>query len=338
MASYKKYAEDLIGNWENGQYVPQREVTQNVYQTNIDKLANDFSALKDKLARNFNNAQMEYASTLNDVQNSSFNRMRNADIDLANRGLATSGVGNLVNQADIQQKGIDVDKALSGLLEANRTGVENLSQGVNALGQGQTKLASNLAGDLGEITSKEAANAQQYANLVAGIGENAAQRAAARAASGGGSSRKSAEEEQEDETKRRLLIADTIASKDFTDEEKSQYLYQYLGVPYDTAKEVITAYNNNNKLESAQKQLQTYEKNRAKIQKAGDIISKGIKYTPPNFPGVPLVTPARRLLGNILNPATAIDYWGERLTGNRLRNQVNDLTYTDIYDLLYGGK
>ena len=315
MASYKKYAEDLIGNWETGQYEPQRNVTQNIYQTNIDKLANDFSALKDKLARNFNNAQMEYANTLNNVQNSSFNRLRNADIDLANRGLSTSGVGSLVNQADIQQKGADVDKALSGLLEANRAGVENLSQGVNAFGQGQTKLASNLAGDLGKITSQEAANAQQYANLIAGIGESKASRA--RVGGGRGSSK---EETEQDELKRRLLIGDTLASTQLTDEEKKKYLFEYLDVPNEVAEAAVNGYNNNKK----------YNEQLATVNNWAEKLKNNSKSS----------TVGGQLARSALGLMGAIPYGQARAQRHLTTEQekLNNMNYTDIYNLLYGDR
>lgn len=325
MASYKKYAEDLIGNWETGQYAPQKSVTQDVYQTNWNKLSNDFNTLKDKLARNFNNAQMEYTNTLNDIQNQSFNRMRNADIDLASRGLSNSGVGNLVTQADTQSKGADVESALSSLLDTNSASIEGLTQGVTNLGQQQSSLAGKLAGDLGNITDQEAANAQQYANLVAGIGEGAAQRAASRA--GSGRSKKSQEEELNDEIKRRLLIADTIASKDLSDDEKQKYLYEYLDVPSDVAASVVKGYNDNIALQNTRKQLQNYNKTRATLNKASDTWSKVANY----LPG--LGTKATAKLFNIPN---AINYWGEQFTGRPLQNRLNNLSYTDIYDLLYG--
>ncbi len=316
MASYKKYAEDLIGGWETGQYEPQRNVTQNIYQTNWTKLSNDFNTLKDKLARNFSNAQMEYANTLNDVQNQSFNRMRNADIDLATRGLSTSGVGNLITQADTQQKGQDIDRALSGLLDTNRGGIEDLTSGVINLGQKQSSLAGDLAGDLGKITDQEAQNAQQYANLVAGIGENAAQRAAARASrGGGGSSKKSKKEQQDDEIKRRLLIADTIAAQNLSDAEKKQYLNEYLDVPVDTANSVIDAYNTNKTIQADRGKLQNFQD---RLQRQSDRVASLSNY--PAVVKYAAMAPVRSTSDSI----------------NRLQNELNNLTYQDIYEMLYG--
>lgn len=329
MASYKKYAEDLIGNWETNQYEPQRTVTQNIYQTNIDKLTNDFNALKDKLARNFQNAQTEYANTMNAVQNESFNRMRNANIDLANRGLSASGVGNLVEQADTQRKGEDVDKALSDLLAVNNASIEGLTEGIMNLGQKQTSLAGNLSGDLGNITDQEAANAQEYANLIAGIGNSAANRAASRARSGGGrrGSSKSKEESEADEIKRKILIADTLSSKELTDDQKKEYLARYLDVPGDTAVAAVDGYNMNNQLRA----------NNANINKLQNQIDKynanNVKWTAfANNPSTPSIL---RSAMNIFNVPNAQRYYTTNRL-NDLQKQTSGMTYTDLAELLYG--
>lgn len=331
MASYKKYAEDLIGNWETGQYEPVRNITQSIYQTNINKLANDFSTLKDKLARNFQNAQKEYANTMDEVQNQSFNRMRNANIDLANRGLSTSGVGNLVTQADVQQKGQDVDKALADLLAVNNASIEGLTSGVMNLGQKQSSLAGDLAGDLGEITDKEAANAQQYANLIAGIGNSAANRAAQRARSGGGggSSRAAKRaQEQTDEIKRRLLIADTLSSQDLTDDQKKEYLVTYLNVPSNTAIAAVDGYNMNNQLQAntasisnLQNTISNIQANREAQRASSDSLINRFITSPYNILSLPRAQENRA-----------------QAQLNRLQNQTSDLTYTDLAELLYGRK
>jgi len=328
MAKYKKYAENLVGNWETGQYEPQRTVTQNIYQTNINKLANDFNTLKDKLARNFENAQLDYANTMNAIQNQSFNRMRNANIDLANRGLSTSGVGNLVTQVDVQQKGEDVDKALADLLAVNNASIEGLTEGTMNLGQKQSSLAGDLAGDLGGLTDKEAANAQQYANLIAGISESAAQRAASRARSGGGSSKQAKKDQAEaDELKRRRLIADTLSSTDLSDTDKVAYLYQYLDVPIATAKEAVSGYNNNLLLETTQPQIQKLQNKLTDIQNyrqarresSDSLLNK-------------IITDY-----NILSIPGAMEYTTQNKL-NKLRSDVRGMEYTDLYDLLYGKK
>lgn len=326
MANYKKYAEELIGNWETGQYEPQRTVTQNIYQTNLNKLTNDFNTLKDKLARNFENAQLEYTNALNDVQNQSFNRVRNANIDLANRGLSGSGVGNLVTQADVQEKGQDIDRALADLLAVNNASIEGLTEGTMKLGENQTSLAGDLAADMGGITDQEAANAQQYANLIAGIGNSAANRAASRRRSGGGSSKQAKKDQEEaDELKRRRLIADTLSSTELSDTDKVAYLYQYLDVPINTAKEAVTGYNNNIILETTQPRIANLENRLTNIQdyrqarrdSSDSLLNK-------------IITDY-----NILSIPGAMEYNTQQRL-NKARSDISGLTYTDIYDLLYG--
>lgn len=326
MANYKKYAEELIGNWETGQYEPQRTVTQNIYQTNLNKLTNDFNTLKDKLARNFENAQLEYANALDDVQNQSFNRVRNANIDLANRGLSGSGVGNLVTQADVQEKGQDIDRALADLLAVNNASIEGLTEGTMKLGENQTSLAGDLAADMGGITDQEAANAQQYANLIAGIGNSAANRAASRRRSGGGSSKQAKKDQEEaDELKRRRLIADTLSSTELSDTDKVAYLYQYLDVPINTAKEAVTGYNNNIILETTQPRIANLENKLTNIQdyrqarrdSSDSLLNK-------------IITDY-----NILSVPGAMEYHTQQSL-NKARKDISGLTYTDIYDLLYG--
>jgi len=331
MAKYKRYAEDLIGDWETGQYEPQRQVAQSVYSTNLSKLSNSLSDLKDKLARNFQNAQLDYSNTLNDIQGQSFNRLRNADIDLANRGLSTSGVRDLVEQADIQRKGQDVDKALTDLMNVNRASAEGLTEGVLNYGEGQTKLAGELAEDLGKLTDQEAGNAQQYANLIAGIANNAAGRAASRARSG--SSKKSKAEEDYDETRRKIMIADTLSSTELTDDEKKQYLNTYLNVPVDTAIAAVEGYNNNQKMSADRAKIERVQGNLDKFNEATDIWNK-VFGNPISYAINPLGALANRYILNVPNAARL--YAEDSL--RKTQNDLNKLTYTDLAELLYGKK
>lgn len=335
MADYKKYAENLIGNWERDIYAPQAQVSKDVYQTNWNALTNNYNTLKDKLARNFELAQEEYANTLNNVQNTSFNRMNAANIDLANRGLSSSGVTNRIEQADTQLKGQEVDKALASLLATNNAGVEGLYQGLNALGQGQSKLASDVAGDLGKLTDAEAANAQQYAGLLAGIGEGAAQRAASRA----GSSRSKAtkEEEELDEMYRRIGIAEILSSDQYTDQEKKDLLYRNFDVSAQDAIAAVDGIKNNKILDETTPIIERVQKNLNSpvLQTIGNI-GKGVN-TAANF----LPSSLARTAVQTLNVPNSAYYYYDRFANNALQKQqdkINGLTYTNLYDLLYGEK
>ena len=311
MANYKKYAENLIGNWEKDIYEPQKEVTKAIYQTNWNKLVNDYADVRDKLARNFELARNEYANTLNDVQNSSFNRMNNANIDLANRGLSSSAMLDLIIQGDTQAKGGSVDEALANLLNTNNASLEGLRQNVIGLGEKQSSLAGDLAGDIGKLTEADAANMQQYGGLLGSIGESAAQRAASRAGSG---SSKKVEKAQEDadEMGRRIRIADVLNSSDKSDQEKITYLTAYLNVPVKTAIKAVSAYNNNKLINT----------NTEKINKLQNSINtSGSGYTPAALVGL-------KTLSNINKAKNA----------TKLQNEIKDLTYTDLAELLYGNK
>jgi DNA-binding helix-hairpin-helix protein with protein kinase domain len=346
MADYKKYAEDLIGNWETDQYKPQKEVLENIYQTNWNRLSNDFSDLKDRLARNFENARLDYRNILNDVQNESFNRMRGANIDLALRGLSSSGVGNLATQADTQLKGSSVDKALADLLANNNASITGYVSGLDTYGNKQTKLANQVEGDLGKITDAEAANAQQYANLVAGLGENAAQRDAANASASAKAAAQRAQEEADD-LERRLLILDTLASDELDDNEKAQYLHVYLGVDdINTANAAVKAYNDNKTLKENAKRIE-------KLNKNIDTANKLNNFYRTVEQKVPILNKINTGFGLLTNnplsifPASTINI-PEILTNeyiknrtnkvNDLQKQNNSMTYSDLYDILYGGR
>ena len=322
MADYKNYAENLIGNWERDIYAPQAQVTKDVYQTNWNALTNNYNTLKDKLARNFDLAQKEYANTLNNVQNTSFNRMNSANIDLANRGLSGSGVLNRIEQADTQIKGQDIDKALADLLATNNASIEGSYQGLNALGQGQSKLASELAGDLGKLTDAEAANAQQYAGLLAGIGENAAQRAASRAGSGGG---KTKEEEDLEEAYRKMGIAETLMDDTMDDDTKARTLAMVYDVP--NAADAVKTYNNNNLVLNTQPKIAQLQDRYNDYSSANNVYNSLVNY-------LPKTALVERGLAKIYNPFSAGMYRTNKKL-NKQQEKINGLTYQDMYDYLY---
>lgn len=349
MADYKKYAENLIGNWEKDIYAPQSKVTQDIYQTNWNKLSNDFQDLKDKLARNFDTARLEYSNVLNNVQDSSFNRMNNANIDLANRGLSSSGMLDKITQADTQVKGQEVDKALASLLGTNSGAIEGLSQGVSKYAQKQTGLAGDLAKDLGQLTGADAANMQQYGGLVAGIGESAAKRAASRAASGG--SRSLAEYQQKaqdelDEYYRKLAIQDTLHDSSLSDDEKLKVLVNDLNVSAGDAKSAISSTNYQNtqdKIRQRQNDIERLNSIGNKIRstlgisadtgdKIGNVLDKTSMVTGLLSPD-PYAKAVASIFGS-LNPIN-IANTVKRQQINNLNKKLSDYTYTDLYDLLY---
>lgn len=311
MANYKNYAENLIGNWEKDIYEPQKQITKDIYQTNWNKLTNDYNTVKEKLARNFKLAREEYANTLNDVQNSSFNRMNNANIDLANRGLSNSGMMDLITQADTQSKGEDVDKALASLLNTNNASLSGLAKGVIDLGSGQNSLAGDLSGDIGKLTDADAANMQQYGGLLGNIGENAAGRAASRAKSG-----KSKDEKDDDEFYRILGIITTLNNSELSDDDKRIALVNNFDVDIDTTNKAIKGYNDNNLIDTTND----------KIKKMQNSLSPWASASVnPNLP------PWVRFISNI-----GLDTKRNKI--EEQKNKINGLTYSDLNEILFGKK
>lgn len=318
MTNYKNYAENLIGNWEKDIYEPQKQVTRDIYQTNWNKLTNDYNTVKDKLARNFELARNEYANILNDVQNSSFNRMNNANIDLASRGLSGSGMLNLITQADTEKKGEEIDKALSSLLNTNNSSLSGLAEGVMDLGSGQTSLASDLGSDLGKLTDADAANMQQYGGLLGGLGESAAGRAASRAASG-----KSKAEKEDDEFYRILGIITTLNNDELSDDDKKYVLKTQYDVDINTGSKAIKGYNNNKTLDKISK----LNKSVNKLTNAGNAYSNYVSGDNGSY----------NILAEMFNVPRALSIWQNKNLQNQM-NKINGLTYSDLNEILFGKK
>lgn len=311
MASYKNYAENLIGNWEKDIYEPQKQVIKDIYQNNWNKLTNDYNTVKEKLARNFKLAREEYANTLNDVQNSSFNRMNNANIDLANRGLSNSGMMDLITQADTQSKGEDVDKALASLLNTNNASLSGLAEGVIDLGSGQNSLAGDLSGNIGKLTDADAANMQQYGGLLGSVGEGAAGRAASRSGSG-----KTKDEKEDDEFYRILGIITTLNDDELSDDDKRIALVNNFDIDIDTTNKAIKGYNDNNLIDTTNDKIKKMQNSLTPWASAA---------VNPNLP------PWVKFISNI----------GLGVKRNKIeeqKNKINGLTYSDLNEILFGKK
>lgn len=315
MANYKNYAENLIGNWEKDIYEPQKDITKAIYQTNWNKLTNDYNTVKEKLDRNFKLAREEYANTLNDVQNSSFNRINNANIDLANRGLSNSGMMDLITQADTQSKGEDVDKALASLLNTNNASLSGLAEGIIDLGSGQNSLAGDLSGDIGKLTDADAANMQQYGGLLGSLGENAAGRAASRASSGG--SRKSKKEEEQNDIYRRMGIIDTLNDTTLSDVEKKQILSINYDVSSSDADDMLNSY----KYKAIVPKLESRNNDLAEIIKRVNNLNA---YVSP-IPEFDYIQRNNRLNSQLNNTQKDVD---------ALNKELSKYTYYDLWDIL----
>lgn len=209
-----RYAQNLIGDWETEQFEPLREVAQNKYQANWDKLSSDFANLNEQLAHNFQRARVKHNSAVLDNARNSFNRMYNVEQDLANRGLTGSGLMNVYNAMNSQQQGQENNAALQELMDANKANIEGRFTALDNLAQGMGDLSSRLGDELAGITDAEGDNLRTYRDLIGSLSESAAGRASANASAG--AERELEKEEQE--FYRRLGILKTL-----NDDELDEY-------------------------------------------------------------------------------------------------------------------
>lgn len=257
----KKYAENLIGNWETSQYEPQRQVVKDIYQTNWNNLTNDLNALNAQLESNFERARQQYSGSLQDTTENSFRNMYNAETNLANRGLAASGLLNTVNQANIADVGNTVNTDLENLLNLNRASIEGSISGLNTYGSNINKLAVNLADDLGGITDAETKNLQNYYNLISDLTESASEREANNASSRASIKQQQAENDLENdlENKYRLLqVLETLDDESLTDNDKRTVLTRELNLTAKQADDAISAKNYRTTSEKLDKQYMSF--------------------------------------------------------------------------------
>lgn len=317
----RNYAENLIGNWETNQYESQRQVVRDVYGTNWNKLTSDLNTLKDQLNRNFERAKITYGGTLGQTTNDSFSRMYNVENNLANRGLTGSGLINRYNQSDIATKGDETNTALSQLLNTNEQGISSLISGVSNYGGKLNSLAGDLADDLGGISDKERANAQQYANLISSITESVEDRALAKYKA----SMDRKKEEADEETNlilRRLGIMQTLGDDTLSDDEKLSSLVNDYDMKADDAVSAMNSVrytNTKDKLDTAKQRLNQLTMNSLEYVNPSNPLN--------NIPGV----------GNIRKGASYIyDLFREAQQDkvNSLNNELSNYTYKDLAELI----
>lgn len=315
MANYKKYAENLIGDWETGQYEPQREALQKSYNTNWQKLTNEFNVLKDKLNKKMSDAQINYGEEINNIQNNAYNRMNNAYQDLANRGLTGSGMVDLTSRANTKTTGEEADKALSDLLSVTSEGISGLYNATNKLAEQQSGLSGNLANALADVGDAESGNGQQYANLIAGIAGSAEGRAASRAASGG--SGKSKKEKEQNDIYRRMGIIDILNDTTLSDVEKKQILAIEYDVSSSDADDMLNSY----KYKALVPKLESRNNDLAEIIKKVNNLNA---YVSP-VPEFDYIQRNNRLNSQLNNTQKDVD---------ALNKELSKYTYHDLWDIL----
>lgn len=315
MSNYKKYAENLIGDWETGQYEPQRGALQKSYNTNWQKLTNEFNVLKDKLNKKMSDAQINYGEEINNIQNNAYNRMNNAYQDLANRGLTGSGMVDLTSRANTKTTGEEADKALSDLLSVTSEGVSGLYNAANKLAEQQSGLSGNLANALADVGDAESGNGQQYANLIAGIAGSAEGRAASRAASGG--SGKSKKKEEQNDIYRRMGIIDILNDTTLSDVEKKQILAIEYDVSSSDADDMLNSY----KYKALVPKLESRNNDLAEIIKRVNNLNA---YVSP-IPEFDYIQRNNRLNSQLNNTQKDVD---------ALNKELSKYTYYDLWDIL----
>ncbi len=317
----RNYAENLIGNWETNQYEPQRQVVRDVYGTNWNKLTSDLNTLKDQLNRNFERAKVTYGDTLGQTTNDSFSRMYNVENNLANRGLTGSGLINRYNQSDIAKKGDETNTALSQLLNTNEQGISSLISGVSNYGGKLNSLAGNLADDLGGISDKERANAQQYANLISSITESAEDRALAKYKA----SMNRKKEETDEETNlilRRLGIMQTLGDDTLSDDEKLSSLVNDYDMKADDAVSAMNSVrytNTKDKLDTAKQRLNKLTMNSLEYVNPNNRLN--------NIPGVSSIRKGASYVYDLFRDA-------QQNKVNSLNDELSNYTYKDLAELI----
>ena len=286
MNNSRKYAEDLVGALKTEHYNTQRNVANQVNQTNWEKLANEYKNLQENLEMKRQANNRAFAKGLVDIAENSYDQSRAGAQNLAQRGLNVSGMQNLVQQADTARKGERVLGLLDNLGENVTANMEKLSDATSKVAQKEAQLGADLADTLGDIGAAQT-NAQM--NYNAGLAEIAGSKdardmenemaklqreaqAAANARSRNGND--GVDAELEEAYKRRAISAilkgvdpETGEELDWDDKQKANALSILFDIK--DAKNVVGDYNYNaNLAENRAKEIEEYEKSVKEANKA----------------------------------------------------------------------
>jgi len=314
MADYRKYAENLIGNWNTDQYEPQRSIVRDINQTNWDRIQMDYDNYIDSVQRNLDRARTNYYNNLASADRNSFLRVNSAVENLAKRGMLNSGVANRYIQADTTARGNEVNNALYDIINTNTGLAGKLGDLTNTMASKENALVADLGGKLAGLTAKEQANDRGYANLAAGLAASAE----ARDLANGKSAKK--KQEELDELNRRLLIAKTITNTEMSDNQKERYLSIYLDVPGDVARSAIKGYNDNNTIKEALNSLSDYNIKIKEYDNDKERKNEQGRWDEASY-------------GSIFKEIKDSE---NRRNADLLRKQLSDMSYTDLYELLFG--
>ena len=355
----REYAENLVGALDRSAYGQQRDVAQNVYNTNWQNVQNQYRNLQDKLKLQQERANTAYAEGLVDAAENSFDRQRLGSANLANRGLAASGINNLLSQADTAQKGEDISNLLKNAGAISSDTADKLSQATSKYAQESSGLMGKLADTLANVGDAETAAQNRYNQTLAGIAGamdereannalQAAQRAASRASSGASRTQKDTENELE-EFYKRATINEVLSSPDMTDKQKENYLGIIFGI--DNANDAVLAYANNVNA------TDNYNNELARLQRNANTESVRNRINNENYVRNVQNRNAQELFSNSLPPSTRNNnialianpnVYSPNLdtppvpvntAANALRDFENKgITYEDLAALLYGNR
>lgn len=344
----REYAESLVGPLDRSFYGQQRDVAQNTYNTNWQNVQNQYNNLQEKLKLQQQRANRDFAEGLVDVAENSFNRQRLGSSNLSNRGLAASGLTNILSQADTAQKGEDIGKLLKNVGAISADTADRLSQATSKYAQENSGLLGKLADTLADVGDAETAAQNRYNQTLAGIAGamdqreannalQAAQRAASRSGSGKSKAQTDAENELEDFYKR-AAIGEVLSSPDMTDLQKENYLKIMFGM-YNPS-DAVLAYNKNINATT------DYNNQLKELQKAADreIARNKSSYQPTSIINPKIrasydstVNPIYYNIGqtNIPTSNNSSSY-KDQLALDEFKNQ--GITYEDLAALLYGNR
>ena len=354
----REYAENLVGALDRSAYGQQRDVAQNVYNTNWQNVQNQYKNLQDKLKLQQQRANRDFAEGLVDVAESSFNRQRVGSGNLANRGLSASGLTNILNQADTAQKGEDIAKLLKSSGNVSVETADKLGQATAKFSQESNNLMGKLANTLADVGDAETAAQNRYNQTLAGIAGamdqreannalQAAQRAASRGSGGGKSKALTDAENELEEFYKRATINEILSSPDMDDRQKQNYLGIIFGI--DNAGKAVTAYNNNlNAAENYNKKLQSLQDAANAEIRNNQLAINNYNRTLNNNRVAETLSKGQtqRLNNDAFSKRTPLRYiedleyptanYRDQIALNNFRNQ--GITYEDLAALLYGNR
>lgn len=354
----RNYAEDLVGKLNLGHYDTQRKLLDESYQTNWKDIQNQFQNLTSELKKRQEDANRVFNNGLVNVAENSYDRLRANNANMVNKGLATSGLNNLVQQADTTKKGEEILNLLGSMGDVAVSTGKGLAQGTSNLAKEYTETNKGYGDALGEVGAGQTQAQMDYNTGLAGIAgskdardmENAlqaAQRAAQNKANGAGTDEI---DEKLEEFYRRQAINNILMNTDgegnslnFDVQQRANALRILLDV--NNAEDVVKMFDEN----------MSFTENRSKLKsELGDLQKRidnfGNMSTPynPNQNVLPnnnfnLNLPLNYETNNqpiIQNQPTMQDIENQlkiRSRANEIEKQLG-MSYQELADLLYGNR